>query len=91
MVLGLPVTVAVVVSEITDVCSTVISAGAPPVVVSVTVVGTGAGAIEVLIITSFVEVLRLVFVTGWGSLYAGQKPLQNPYPLCFLSRFAIPS
>ena len=76
VVLGNPVKVAVVVFEITDVCSTVESAGASPVAVRVTVVG--AGLIEVVTVTSFVDVLRLVFVTGLGCWYAGQNPVQNP-------------
>jgi hypothetical protein len=64
VVLGAPVNVAVVVSDTTDVCSTVESAGALPVAVRVTVVG--AAAIEFVTVTSFVDVLRLVFVTGLG-------------------------
>lgn len=81
--------VTVPVSETTVVCSTVESAGAPPVLVRVMVVR--AGTIEVVTVTSFVDVLSSVFVTGFGGWYAGQKPLQKPYPLWFLSSFAIRS
>jgi hypothetical protein len=75
-VLGAPVKVAIVVSETTDVCSTLESTGAPPVAVRMMV--SGAGTIEVVTFTSFVEVLRSVLVTVLHSWNAGQKPFQNP-------------
>jgi hypothetical protein len=59
------VSVAVVVSVTTDVCNTVESVGTSPVTVPVTVVG--AGTIELVTVTTLVAVLRVVFVTRFGS------------------------
>lgn len=84
LVLVSAVKVVIAVVETVDVCVTVLSVGAFPVAVRVTVVGLGA--IVVVVKTVFVEVLRFVFVTGWGK-YPGQKPLQKPLPLWFLNSF----
>lgn len=60
---GASVTVVVAVSEIVVVCSTVESAGTSPVAVRVIV--AGAGTTELVTVTSFVKVFKLVCVTGF--------------------------
>lgn len=64
MVLVSAVKVVIMVVENVAVSVTVLSAGASAVAVRVKVVG--GGAIVVVVCTSFVDVLRLVFVTGFG-------------------------
>jgi hypothetical protein len=88
-VIGSSVKRVVTVAYVSSICVTVDSAGTFPVTVRVTVVGV-AGAIVVVTVTTFVEVLRSVFVIGLGS-YVGQNPLQNLYPLWFFKGFTIAS